>query len=247
MILLNKTSYEIKNNVSTGQGVFATKDIPYGTIIADYIGKIITNESADIFPSLHCIQRNSNEVILPDLDKPGAHTINHSCSANCTYYPYKGHVVAVSKRKIFSGEEITTEYHVEPGYFTDPNDPHECKCGSFFCRGTLSASSEYSKIHERIFDTEPNLSELNQKIAEYNEYIYPFESYPEKLEIITNLNLFASELAEPIEYDWDRIDDFKAIRNILKETGQRINLGKLGFVVVGILFNDYVIGTQACP
>lgn len=245
MILLNSDTYEARKNNETGTGIFSKAEILQGTIIADYIGKIITNEEADEFPSLHCIVRNENEVIQPNLANIGAHSFNHSCEANCTFYPFNGHIVLVSKRRIFPEEEITTEYHVEGGYFTDPADPHLCKCRSKLCRGTLSSPIEYAKQHEAIFDKEPMISLLNQKIAEYGQEMKLFDDvkiYKQRVEITSNLNIFGSRQVKPLESSISSKDiKSEIIKDIIKETGCRVLVEDLGIIIVGVLYNGYLV------
>jgi len=120
-----------------GLGVFASQDIPCGTIVyvKDPLEIIIDEkqfqqlpqtlkEKADIYSY---IESSGSRVLSWD----SAKFVNHNCNANTLSTGY-GFEIAV--RDIAAGEEVTDDY----GMFNVPHDmPLYCKCEN--CRGVLRA------------------------------------------------------------------------------------------------------------
>ena len=101
-----------------GNGVFAATDIPKGTRLIRYRGKILTHEQANRrygndVDSGHTFLFTLNEKYLIDANEGGniARWINHSCSPNCQAWviehdskdPKRDQVVIESKRAIHKG------------------------------------------------------------------------------------------------------------------------------------------------
>jgi SET domain-containing protein len=121
MLVLPTSDWLIKKTKHKGRGVFARTIIEPGTVVADYLGKILTHSQAENRPELMGVVRSEKEVIWPaDIRAPGAHCVNHSCAANCGYYPYHGHVLIVALRRIFPGEEFGVDYMMDAPTDYDP-------------------------------------------------------------------------------------------------------------------------------
>jgi SET domain-containing protein len=147
MILLSNDYWEVKNTKRKGRGLFAKKDIAKGTIIGDYLGKIIHPKDAIIDEeNFYLMYYHDRAVITPDLEKPGVHLLNHACVPNAWLYTYKGHTLAFSLRKISKKEELTIPYLLSPkDEFCNPC-PHFCRCGNKQCSKTMHLSKEkYSR------------------------------------------------------------------------------------------------------
>ena len=235
MLLLNKSEYEIKELPKTGRGVFATADIPANKPVADYLGRVFLDDKDDEPTALYAFGRNSTEIIWPlDIKAEGAHLINHSCAPNCMFYPYEGHILIVSLRKIFPGEELTCEYFIEPGMFDCEDDPHTCLCASPFCRGTLSVSNEYFEKYCELLTT----PEMEERIVEIGTELPPLKNYPQKVSPINFMRLISSLNQEPEMIDNLFSLDLISIRNLLSESGKPLIDKNSKLKIVGIDFNN---------
>lgn len=142
MFLLNEDYWQIKKTREKGLGVFAKKEITAGTVIGDYLGKVIKTAEYDVSSDskgLFLMYLTDETSIYPDLKKPGIHLLNHSCQPNCWIYTYNGHSLFFAIRDIKPDEEITISYLLSPKEDCNPC-PHECKCQSKFCTGTMHMS-----------------------------------------------------------------------------------------------------------
>jgi hypothetical protein len=143
MILLTKDYWEIKTTKEKGRGLFAKKNITKGTVIGDYIGKVIHPWEAIVDEeNFYLMYYHDTAAITPDLNKPGVHLLNHSCVPNAWLYVYKGHTLAFALNNIAKGEELTIPYLLPPiDEFCKPC-LHICKCKNLGCNGTMHLSKE---------------------------------------------------------------------------------------------------------
>jgi hypothetical protein len=145
MFLLKDDFWEIKKTKEKGYGVFSKKEIRSGTVISDYLGKIINIAEYDLDNDkrgLYLMYLTDQTCVYPDLTKPGPHLLNHSCRPNCWIYIYHGHTLFFALRKIKSGEELTISYLLSPKDETCKPCIHDCKCGNKFCTGTMHLSKD---------------------------------------------------------------------------------------------------------
>jgi hypothetical protein len=118
-----------------GFGVFATRDLPRGTITwaRDALDQIV---GPDVFRTLEAHARaavekyswvdgDGDRVLCWDLGR----FMNHHCGAN-TLSP--GFAFDIALRDIAAGEEITTDYGS-----LNLDEPFSCACASPRCRGTV--------------------------------------------------------------------------------------------------------------
>lgn len=117
-----------------GAGVFATKYIPSGELIADFIGDHYTSDTATGFPDImvnHVVQIAEFKYI--HAHNRLAEFINHSCDP-CAGIKNLTQVVTI--RPILADEEITWDYAM-----TEMNDwrMDNCLCGKERCRGTVGS------------------------------------------------------------------------------------------------------------
>ncbi len=137
-----------------GNGVFASIDIPAGTRLIEYRGRLLTQAQSDSqyggdADSGHTFLFTLNEHYVIDGNREGnsARWINHSCDPNCEAVlledaggdPRRDRIVIESIRPIAGGEELTYNY----GIVLDV--PHTaamkriwaCHCGAPQCTGTI--------------------------------------------------------------------------------------------------------------
>jgi SET domain-containing protein len=109
-----------------GLGLFAGEDIPKGTCVIEYVGRIISKEEEYTSKSLYLFEVSKNKTIdgKPKWNKAGY--INHSCAPNCEVVIRTGRVYIFSKRNVRAGEELGYDY--EEDYFNDHIRP--CKCAA---------------------------------------------------------------------------------------------------------------------
>jgi SET domain-containing protein len=175
MFLINKSFWEVKETKKKGFGVFAKKTIKTGTVIGDYVGKLIRLEEVDFDKekeNLYLMYYDDNHGIYPDLTKPGIHLLNHSCSPNCWITKFKDHTLVFALKNIKAGEELTISYLLPPrNICTDCT--HHCFCKSKNCSGTMHLSeSKYKKWQK--FQQRKNHIYLSQK----KPYLSPLTKYP---------------------------------------------------------------------
>lgn len=140
MFLLADNYWQIKATKEKGLGVFTKKEIKTGTVIGDYLGKVIKTAEYDLDKDkdgLYLMYLTDHACIYPNLNKPGIHLLNHSCSPNCWIYTYYGHTLFFTLRKIDTGEELTISYLLSPKDETCKPCTHACRCNSKFCTGSM--------------------------------------------------------------------------------------------------------------
>lgn len=196
MFLLEEDYWQIKKTRDKGYGVFAKKKISAGTVIGDYLGKVINIAQYDLDKDkygLYLLYLTDKAAVYPDLKKPGIHLINHSCTPNCWIYTYYGHTLFFALRDIKPNEELTITYLLSPRSKNCIPCTHACKCSGKFCTGTMHLSEEKYKIWQDFqnknkkkakkvnFIVGRNLTKLlNYPKTIPNNPIYAIISSPEK-------------------------------------------------------------------
>ena len=190
MFLLKDIYWEIKKTKEKGYGVFAKKEIKAGTVISDYLGKVINIAEYDLEKDkkgLYLMYLNDQACIYPDLSKPGPHLMNHSCVPNCWIYIYHEHTLFFALRKIKPGEELTISYLLSPKDETCKPCIHDCKCGSKFCTGTIHLSKDKYKRWQKFQDEEKKKTKTNKFV--FGKSLQKLTSYPR---IIQNNLIYTS-------------------------------------------------------
>ena len=147
--------FKMYNSKIHGRGVIATRDIPAGERLVEYVGEVITPGEADRrYPfdestphHTFLFAVNSRKIIDAAHHGNVARWINHSCDPNCEALVEKGRVFIYSLRDIKKGEELGYDY------FFVLDEPHNkkmkalypCRCGSKNCRGTLLADKRKAR------------------------------------------------------------------------------------------------------
>lgn len=118
-------------------GCYTTTAIKKGSRVAEYTGRLLSKEEADIryqsSPVTYLFGLGDGSMVI---DGHGlAMFINHSCDPNCESSEVDGRVWITALRNIDAGEEITYDYCLYDG----GDDECLCNCGTRHCRGTMYA------------------------------------------------------------------------------------------------------------
>ncbi len=126
-----------KDGVS-GKGLFATEDIPAGTIInakaGHFIDQATLSTKADVIKGAE-LQIADNLFVAPlteDEFEASMMYVNHSCEPNLGI---AGNICAVTMRDIKAGEELTLDYAM---FMTSTTQEFDCECGKSICRKRVS-------------------------------------------------------------------------------------------------------------
>jgi hypothetical protein len=224
MILLPNDAWEVRTTAKKGRGVFATKDIAPGTIIGDYIGKVIKTAEEDTTEGdegLYLMYYHDYASLYPeDINAPGIHLLNHSCTPNTWMYTYYGHTLFFALRHIFKGEEITVSYLLGPKEDCDEPCKHDCHCGSEFCTGTMHLSKERFEKWNAF-----NLHQMEQtkrKRIQYGKVLPKLDAYPKSIPDDPMYDLFGSMEKEPFRLESKKLPTVAALRKLIRETGRTI-------------------------
>jgi hypothetical protein len=233
MFILPETAYEVRGTKKKGRGVFARAVIEGGTVIGDFIGTVAPPDIEDGLAEVVCYWRSPNDVIVPDMNQIGVHIINHSCVANCAFFPYKGHVLVIALRRIFPEEELSLFYAVEPPEWDTMDYFFRCSCGSELCRGTLYAPADY---FERFLQFEKKMHGVyfRRRIAPYGEVVPRLKKYPKNVKDFPMYDLFGSEESPVKTFSDRKLPTVPELRRRIRESGCRLSFRNLGVVVLGM-------------
>lgn len=241
MFLIDADTWQIKETKKKGRGVFAQKDISAGTIVGDYLGKVISTADETKYEEdygLYLMYYHKRATIFPkDINAPGIHLINHSCIPNLWMYTYKGHTLYFAIRHIFAGEELTTAYLLGPDETCDPC-PHICICESKNCTQTMHADP-------KLFDT---WDAFNTKVAKQTkrEPVSPgkdlpkLATYPPTIPDAPVYPLFGSAVKPPLTFETTEMPEIPKLRRLIRESGRRLQFDKLDTLVLGIMNNEII-------
>lgn len=142
-----------------GYGLYASKDIPKGTRIIEYVGDKITKAESDRRDDarrarqeagddgcVYLFTLNKRYDIDGDVEWNTARLINHSCEPNCETEYAKGGIWISALRDIAEGEELNYDY----GFDWDNYDEHPCLCGSPTCCGYIVAKDQRWRVRRDI-------------------------------------------------------------------------------------------------
>lgn len=235
MILLPDGSWAVKKTGKRGKGVFATKDIEAGTVVGDYIGRVIkTAEESDLDNGTHfyLMYYHDYASIFPNLKKPGAHLINHSCTPNVWMHTYKGHTLFFAIRHIFPSEELTVSYLLSPQDKNCKPCTHICHCGAVFCYQTMHLSKK--RYDEWITFHDKEAKKTKRARVTYGKTLPILSSYPKNIEDNPVYTLFGSTHVAPEKLDYDALPEISQIRKMIRETGRTLEFSKLHLMVFGV-------------
>ena len=144
---------EVRDNKSTGRGVFAKSDIKKGELIGGLYGKFHEAPDCMALPEQyrdHVMQCSSNLWRGNEFTHEAVQYLNHSCEPNSGV---QGLFDFVAMRNIQAGEEITTDYAMQDdSNWVVPGG--SCLCKADKCRGDIvpyRKLSEEDKEHYKNF------------------------------------------------------------------------------------------------
>lgn len=177
MFLIPEEYWQVKKTEDRGYGVYSKQIIKKGTVIGDYLGKVVKISEYDLDQDkagLYLMYLDDRAAVYPDLKKPGIHLFNHSCSPNCWITNHNGHVLFFALRDINPGEELTISYLLAPKDKTCNPCTHECRCGNLNCSGSMHLSKtrfnwwqKYQKEHVKSFNLKYKFNVNLKKLSEY--------------------------------------------------------------------------------
>ena len=238
MFLISDKSWEVQAVKGKGKGIFVKQDIPAGTVIGDYTGRVIHPEDEDTVESgghFYLMYYHDHASIYPDLKKPGIHLLNHSCTPNTWMYTYRGHTLYFTIRKIFKGEELTVSYLLSPQDKECKPCTHMCHCDAIICFQTMHLSGrryeEWVTVHDR------QEKETKRERITYGKNLPPLQSYPKSISDNPIYTLFGAEKKLPVKILSKKMPSKTEIRKIIRDTGRTIQFADLNIRVHGVFEN----------
>lgn len=151
---------ELRNSTIHGRGLYASKAIPAGTKIIEYLGERITKAESERREELRLekAQRGDGDgcVYIFELNKRHdldgsmawntARLINHSCEGNCESSKVRGRIWIKAMRDITEGEELTFDY----GFGVESWRSHPCRCGTAKCVGYIVAKTQRWRVRKHL-------------------------------------------------------------------------------------------------
>lgn len=126
ILLMEREAAIAVKRTNTGLGLFATKPIPKGKRIIEYVGPLVTNDVVDKSNKKYFLGVNSKWTIDGSARSNIARYINHSCRPNAEAFISGRRVWIWSRKNIKAGEEISYDYGKD--YFQWFIEPIGCKC-----------------------------------------------------------------------------------------------------------------------
>lgn len=234
MLLLQNNSWEVRTTKTKGKGLFSTKEILPGTVIGDYLGMVVhPAEVIDDPNSFYLMYYHDTAGIFPDLSKPGIHLLNHSCSPNVWMYPFKGHTLFFTLRKIFPGEELTVSYLLSPRSSYDDPCLHVCTCGSSVCTRSMHLTKERFEKWNEFHNNQ--MKETKRERIKYGHPLKRLAKYPRSIPDNPIYTLLGSEQQDPTSVEVTSILSIKMVRKIIRDSGRMIFIPKSKTLLKGVL------------
>lgn len=244
MFIISEENYEVRNTEKKGRGVYAKKVIEPGTVIGDYLGTLVSSEEVDkneeqYHDGLYYAAITDTQTVLPEKSSIGVHVINHSCEPNIAFLPYKGHILYVSLKKIFIGEELTVNYLIDPDH--GERNYYICHCEAPTCKGTWYIHPKKIERFEKLFDEEAaNQSEEDKKLT-VGQALPKLSSYPDHFEDNSLYDIFGSATASPLSVDNTKLPSLQELRNLIRDNGTYLDFPNLKLRIHGISDNLIII------
>jgi hypothetical protein len=236
MILLEKSYWEIRKTKSMGRGVFATKEIPPGTIIGDYLGEVVdpSEDTSDEF-GMYNLWINFETMVYADPNTEGLHLLNHSCAPNISMFPYKGHMLFFSLRKIFPREQLTLNYRINSPPHSETVLLHPCYCKNRFCRGTQHNTDTEEALWGEFLERE--FSKTKQLKLPVGTIIKPLINYPTSIPDDPIHDLFGSSKRKPLRIADKNISNIPKLRELIRTSGKQLYFSNLSLIILAIKSN----------
>jgi hypothetical protein len=225
----------VKKTAKKGSGLFARKAIAPGTIIGDYLGKVVSpaeENNIDEKDNFYLMYYHDRASLFPDLSKPGVHLLNHSCTPNCWMYTYKGHTLFFTLRKVFSGEELTINYLLSPQDSSCAPCTHFCSCEGIICQQTMHLGKKkyelWSAFHEK------QMKRTKPERIRYGKDLPPLSAYPKSFLDEGVYDLFGSMPEKPEVLSDKKLPKRSEIRKKIRETGRTLSFPALNLNIFGV-------------
>lgn len=151
--------YVVRKSRIHGEGVYASRLIPQGARIIEYVGEKLTKSQSEKRGSAlleKAKQTGEGAVYLFILNKKydldgnvpwnTARLVNHSCEPNCEAEVVRGRIWYVALQDIPEGTELTLNY----GFDVENWEDHPCRCGSARCVGYIVAEEQWPKLKREM-------------------------------------------------------------------------------------------------
>lgn len=155
---------EVQGSSIHGRGVYATRDIPAGTKLIEYVGELIDKKESERRAwAQHAKAQSHGDAAVYiftltdkwdiDGDVPWntARLINHSCDPNCEAWIEGKRIFIHSLRDIAAGEELTFDYAFDVECYED----HPCLCGRDGCVGYIVGREQWPRLREILAARKP--------------------------------------------------------------------------------------------
>lgn len=153
---------EVRRSGIHGRGLFATRKIPQGTQIIEYVGEKIGKEESNRRgwdridyakktgdAAVYIFTLSDEEDIDGNVLWNSARLINHSCDPNCEAYIDEERIWIAALRDIAKGEELFYNY----GFDLESYEDHPCRCGAVRCIGYIAGEEYWPDLKKRLAKT----------------------------------------------------------------------------------------------
>lgn len=234
MFILDESFWEVQNTDRKDRGIFAKKDIPGGTVIGDYLGKIVHPDNEPDDEKLYTMYYSDNASIVSDPKEIGLHIINHSCMPNCDSHTYKNRILYFAARKIFKGEELTISYDLGPPDEDCNPCTHACFCETPLCRGSWHTSEESMEVWKEMYKGDYDEVMTAPPPVPYGEDLPLLLDYPTIVEDQPFYNLYANTNKPPVISEEQVLPSTQQIRQRIREEGVPIYFKHINLCISGV-------------
>ena len=134
-----------------GRGLFATRDLPKGTRIMEYVGERVSKKEGDRRTDaqwakgrVYTFELSTRVDLDGSVQRNRARLANFSCDPNAESFNEDSRRIWIqAMRDIKAGEEITYDY-----CFPLMDPPPVCRCGSPKCRGYIVGADHVAELEE---------------------------------------------------------------------------------------------------
>ncbi|GAB5560159.1 MAG: hypothetical protein SynsKO_18060 [Synoicihabitans sp.] len=171
-----------------GYGLYASKDIPKGTQVIEYVGEKITKAESDRRDEARRARQDAGDdgcvylfILNKRYDIDGdvpwntARLINHSCDPNCETEYADGGIWISSTRDIAAGEELSYDY----GFDWENWEEHPCLCGAPTCCGYIIDKTQRWRVRRELArrKAEKTGEEISEKKSDYKHPLNPMGEF----------------------------------------------------------------------
>ena len=163
---------EIRSSPIHGRGLFATRDIPEGMRIIEYVGEKITKAESNRRgwaqfekaqetgeAGVYLFTLNKRHDVDGNVPWNAARLINHSCDPNCEAQIIRGKIWILALNDIPKGGELFFNY----GFDLENYEDHPCRCGAKRCVGYIAAEEYWPKLKRKVTAAKKKLQKQKQK------------------------------------------------------------------------------------